>query len=124
MKSAEAYWFSLNCSSIKRKELKTCSQPEILNTLWDGNLLKGVLTVMVYFENILMLSQRHSDNLDLPDDEELAQAFDMHAMILNTTDCSTDPTQDPVVTADQVIEEIDEIFQVRRSFNTMSKILC
>ena len=35
----------------------------------------------------------------------------MHAMILASSDCSTD-VQDPVVTADQVIEEIDEIFQV------------
>ncbi|XP_014672381.1 PREDICTED: fasciculation and elongation protein zeta-2-like [Priapulus caudatus] len=45
------------------------------------------------------------DNLDMSDDEELAQAFDMHSLIVSSTN------QEPVVSADDVIDEIDEIMQ-------------
>ncbi|XP_033095366.1 fasciculation and elongation protein zeta-2-like isoform X2 [Anneissia japonica] len=52
-------------------------------------------------------------NLDLPDDEDLAESFDMHSMIL--TSVHNDNNDVPVLTADQVIEEIDEIFKESES---------
>ncbi len=42
-----------------------------------------------------------SPDLDLSDDEELQQAFDMHSLIINSLH------HEPVFTADQVINEIE-----------------
>ena len=55
------------------------------------------------------IQQRNGDNLDLPEDHELTQCFDMHSMVLSSM---PPEDQDPSVTADRVIEEIDELFQV------------
>ncbi|XP_012943607.1 fasciculation and elongation protein zeta-2 [Aplysia californica] len=54
--------------------------------------------------------QRESDpiSLDLSDDEELAQAFDMHSLIVS----SLHPEEeDRVLTADEVISEIDDMMK-------------
>ncbi|XP_033636681.1 fasciculation and elongation protein zeta-2-like isoform X2 [Asterias rubens] len=56
----------------------------------------------------LCTNQRNGDNLDLPEDHELTQCFDMHSMVLSSM---PPEDQDPSVTADRVIEEIDELFQ-------------
>lgn len=52
------------------------------------------------------------NELDLSDDEELAQALDLHSLIAS----SLSPPDPPPQTADQVIEEIDEIMQVFAGF--------
>ncbi|CAL8107276.1 unnamed protein product [Calicophoron daubneyi] len=50
---------------------------------------------------------QESLNLDLPDDEELAFAFDHHSLVTSQLPDSYD--EDPVKTADEVIREIDLI---------------
>lgn len=50
----------------------------------------------------------NKNELDLSEDEELTQAFDLHSLIV-TSETHHDP---PPQTADEVIEEIDEIMQV------------
>ncbi|CAL1532144.1 unnamed protein product [Lymnaea stagnalis] len=50
----------------------------------------------------------HSLSLDLSDDEDLAQAFDMHSLIVS----SLHPEEeDKVLTADEVISEIDDMMK-------------
>ena len=44
-------------------------------------------------------------NLDLSDDEELAQAFDVHSMIISSLQ------NEPILTAEEVINEIDTTAQ-------------
>ncbi|XP_013792450.2 fasciculation and elongation protein zeta-2-like [Limulus polyphemus] len=52
---------------------------------------------------------KFENELDVSEDEELAKNLDMHSLILNSMQ------QEPIVTADQVIEEIDEIMQQQES---------
>ncbi len=47
-----------------------------------------------------------SPNLDLSDDEELSQAFDMHSLIISSLQ------QEPLFTADEVISEIEGMMEV------------
>jgi len=46
--------------------------------------------------------------IDLSDDEDLQQAMDLHRIIVN----SADDLDDPVISADQAISEIEEMMQV------------
>lgn len=48
-----------------------------------------------------------TDNLDLSDDEELQQCMDLHALIL-----SSELEVQPMKTADEVINEIEEMMDV------------
>lgn len=49
------------------------------------------------------------ENLDLSDDEELSQAFDMHSLIVSSLQSEH---EDPVVSADQAITEIECMMRV------------
>ncbi|KAL5007922.1 hypothetical protein ScPMuIL_013503 [Solemya velum] len=51
--------------------------------------------------------EQESPDLDLSDDEELAQAFDMHSLIVS----SLQNDQDQLLTADEVISEIEYMMQ-------------
>ena len=54
--------------------------------------------------------EKEPPSLDLSDDEDLAQAFDMHSLIVS----SLHPEEeDKVLTADEVISEIDDMMKVR-----------
>ncbi|XP_011683309.2 fasciculation and elongation protein zeta-2 [Strongylocentrotus purpuratus] len=51
-------------------------------------------------------------DLELSEDEELLQSLDLHSMILSSrSHHDVDDMDTPVVTADEVIEELDEMFQ-------------
>ncbi|KAJ8045759.1 Fasciculation and elongation protein zeta-2 [Holothuria leucospilota] len=69
----------------------------------------------------LNLSQRRVEDhsLDLPEDDDLAQSLDMHSMVLSGSTTTPVDEEDgeeyPVVTAEQVIEELDEMFQCETS---------
>ena len=49
-------------------------------------------------------------NLDLSDDEEIAQALDMHSLIVSSL--QHPETDDYVATAEEVISEIESMMQV------------
>lgn len=57
--------------------------------------------------------------LDLPDDEELAEAFDMHSLIIS----SLNTDEGHVVTADEVINEIESMMQVNALTNINFNLL-
>ncbi|XP_071487008.1 fasciculation and elongation protein zeta-2-like [Diadema antillarum] len=60
----------------------------------------------------LVEKRPHNDDLDLPEDEDLAQCLDLHSMYLSSRSHHDVVDMDtPVVTADEVIEELDEMFQ-------------
>ncbi|XP_061610131.1 fasciculation and elongation protein zeta-2 isoform X2 [Phyllopteryx taeniolatus] len=85
---------------------------EVWNTLTDnyGNVMpvdwKTSHTRSLHLPT-LNLNERQLDNqsLDLSDDEELREQMDMHSIIVS---CIND---EPLVTAEQVIEEIEEMMQ-------------
>ena len=56
----------------------------------------------------MFFQEPESQNLDLSDDEELAQAMDFHSMIINSH--HHDPEH--VVTADEVISELETMMEV------------
>lgn len=49
--------------------------------------------------------ERDSSDLDLSDDEELTQAFDIHSLIISNLQ------QEPMFTADDVIDEIEGMME-------------
>nr|XP_054759340.1 fasciculation and elongation protein zeta-2-like [Lytechinus pictus] len=60
----------------------------------------------------LVEKRPHNDDLDLSEDDELLQSLDLHSMILSSrSHHDVDDMDTPVVTADEVIEELDEMFQ-------------
>ncbi|XP_077996624.1 fasciculation and elongation protein zeta-2-like isoform X2 [Glandiceps talaboti] len=65
--------------------------------------------------NLNEKKEKGVNNLDLPDDGELAQQLDMHSLIVSSIN------QEPMFTADEVIEEIDEIFQQSSPEGTQSE---
>ena len=62
--------------------------------------------------------QPRNDDLDLPEDEELLNSLDLHSMILSSRSHHDVDMDSPVVTADEVIEELDEMFQVGCKIST------
>ncbi|XP_050404962.1 fasciculation and elongation protein zeta-2 isoform X1 [Patella vulgata] len=54
----------------------------------------------------LCVQEQECQDLDLSDDEELAQAFDMHSLIINRLS-----DDDTIISADQVISEIETMMQ-------------
>ena len=56
----------------------------------------------------VLYQEPESQNLDLSDDEELAQAMDFHSMIINSH--HHDPEH--IVTADEVISELETMMEV------------
>ncbi|XP_070577167.1 fasciculation and elongation protein zeta-2-like isoform X3 [Ptychodera flava] len=65
--------------------------------------------------NLNEKQEQEVSNLDLPEDGELAQQLDMHSLIVSSIN------QEPMFTADEVIEEIDEIFQQASPDGTQSE---
>lgn len=63
--------------------------------------------ILCYFQ------ETDTPELDLPDDEELAEAFDMHSLIIS----SLNTDEGHVVTADEVINEIESMMQVNALTN-------
>lgn len=57
----------------------------------------------------VMFQVPESPNLDLSDDEELSQQFDMHSLIVSSLQAHD---ADHVATADEVISEIETMMQV------------
>ena len=53
-----------------------------------------------------------SGELDISEDEELQQAFDLHSMIVSNVH-----QEPPMFTAEQVISEIEEMFAVSDTGN-------
>lgn len=83
----------------------------------DNPLASKITLALVRWRSCCFIySQVEGDSLDLPEDDDLAQSLDMHSMVLSgstTTPVDEDDNEDyPVVTAEQVIEELDEMFQV------------
>lgn len=56
-----------------------------------------------------MFQEREEPVLDLSDDEELAQAFDMHSLIVSSLHHEDD---DRIETAEEVINEIEKLMKV------------
>jgi len=56
-------------------------------------------------------------NLDLSDDEDIAQAFDMHSLIISSLQHSE--TDDYIATAEEVISEIETMMQVGERFESV-----
>ncbi|XP_078590824.1 fasciculation and elongation protein zeta-2-like isoform X6 [Branchiostoma floridae x Branchiostoma japonicum] len=106
--------------------VKVLSQEEIMensemssfgvhNVLWQGltdnfaNVLpvdwNSSYTRQLYNKALNLNEQKREEpmNLDLSDDEELRESFDAHSLIISSL------TQEPIFTAEEVIEEIDEI---------------
>ncbi|RUS85081.1 hypothetical protein EGW08_007175, partial [Elysia chlorotica] len=62
--------------------------------------------------------EKEAASLDLSDDEDLAQAFDMHSLIVS----SLHPEEeDKVLTADEVISEIDDMMKVGVAIHVVVK---
>ncbi|XP_031437695.1 fasciculation and elongation protein zeta-2-like isoform X1 [Clupea harengus] len=86
---------------------------EIWNALTDnyGNVMpvdwKTSHTRTLHLPTLNLTEQRKEDNssLDLSDDEELREQMDMHSIIVSCV------AAEPLFTAEQVIEEIEEIMQ-------------
>ncbi|KAM9316009.1 fasciculation and elongation protein zeta-2 [Gastrophryne carolinensis] len=86
---------------------------QIWNTLTDnyGNVMpvdwKSSHTRALHLPtlNLLEKSTNENLNLDLSDDEELREQLDMHSIIVSCIN------EEPLFTADQVIEEIEEMMQ-------------
>lgn len=75
----------------------------------------------MYWHGISLLLQEVKQPLclDLSDDEDLAQAFDMHSLIVS----SLHPEEeDKILTADEVISEIDDMMKVCITFSVYTKI--
>ncbi|XP_035677519.1 fasciculation and elongation protein zeta-2-like isoform X10 [Branchiostoma floridae] len=97
--------------------VKVLSQEEIMENseLWQGltdnfaNVLpvdwNSSYTRQLYNKALNLNEQKREEpmNLDLSDDEELRESFDAHSLIISSL------TQEPIFTAEEVIEEIDEI---------------
>ena len=66
-----------------------------------------------YFDDFF-LQENELPDLDLSDDEELQQAFDMHSLIISSLQ------QDPIFTADEVINEIDMMMEVSHFFSFLA----
>ena len=56
-----------------------------------------------------MIQEQEEPGLDLSDDEELAQAFDMHSLIVSSLHHED---EDRVETADDVIRQIENMMKV------------
>jgi len=56
-------------------------------------------------------------DLDLSEDEELQQAFDMHSLIVSNVH------QEPLFTAEQVIKEIEDMLEVSVTLYIMHFLL-
>ncbi|KAM4693301.1 fasciculation and elongation protein zeta-2 isoform 2-T2 [Discoglossus pictus] len=86
---------------------------EIWNALTDnyGNVMpvdwKSSHTRALHLPTLNLLDKAVNDNLnlDLSDDEELREQLDMHSIIVSCIN------EEPLFTADQVIEEIEEMMQ-------------
>jgi len=52
-----------------------------------------------------MWQERDTSDLDLSDDEELTQSFDIHSLIISSLQ------QEPMFTADEVINEIEGMME-------------
>ena len=52
-----------------------------------------------------MPQERDTSDLDLSDDEELTQSFDIHSLIISSLQ------QEPMFTADEVIDEIEGMME-------------
>ena len=75
-----------------------------------SHLLVRLLTLKSPQHNLSFLAYilklRESPDLDLSDDEELQQQFDMHSLIISSLQ------QEPMFTAEDVINEIEDMMQV------------
>ena len=70
------------------------------------------MIILMNVECVFPFQEKEPPSLDLSDDEDLAQAFDMHSLIVS----SLHPEEeDKVLTADEVISEIDDMMKVRVS---------
>ncbi|XP_075900718.1 fasciculation and elongation protein zeta-2 isoform X3 [Nelusetta ayraudi] len=86
---------------------------EVWNTLTDnyGNVMavdwKTSHTRSLHLPTLNLVSREKLDNqsLDLSDDEDLREQMDMHSIIVSTI------SDEPLFTAEQVIEEIEEMMQ-------------
>ncbi|RUS87326.1 hypothetical protein EGW08_004938, partial [Elysia chlorotica] len=68
--------------------------------------------------NVGEQQEKEAASLDLSDDEDLAQAFDMHSLIVS----SLHPEEeDKVLTADEVISEIDDMMKVGVAIHVVVK---
>ncbi len=53
------------------------------------------------------------ENDDDDDDEELKEQLDMHSMILSKCDFNDDDLDEPIITAEQVLDEIDSMMTMQ-----------
>lgn len=55
---------------------------------------------------LILFQTSHSSDLDISDDEELQQAFDLHSLIISSLN------QEPMFTAEQIISELEGMLDV------------
>ncbi|XP_043076119.1 fasciculation and elongation protein zeta-2 isoform X1 [Puntigrus tetrazona] len=102
---------SVSVSAVSEREL--LRDDEIWNTLTEnyGNVMpvnwKTSHTRSLHLPTLNLRPQESAEvnNLDVSDDEELRDQMDMHTIIISCVN------EEPLFTAEQVIEEIEEIMQ-------------
>ncbi|XP_073672451.1 fasciculation and elongation protein zeta-2 isoform X2 [Garra rufa] len=114
--SASFPYSSSACTSVSVSavsELELLRDDEIWNTLTEnyGNVMpvdwKTSHTRSLHLPTLNLRPQEkvEGNNLDVSDDEELRDQMDMHTIIISCVN------EEPLFTAEQVIEEIEEIMQ-------------
>ncbi|XP_016087166.1 fasciculation and elongation protein zeta-2-like isoform X1 [Sinocyclocheilus grahami] len=101
------------CTSVSVSERELLRDDEIWNTLTEnyGNVMpvdwKTSHTRSLHLPTLNLRPQERGEvnNLDVSDDEELRDQMDMHTIIISCVN------EEPLFTAEQVIEEIEEIMQ-------------
>ena len=68
------------------------------------------MSFWLYFILFPWFQEQDAADLDLSDDEELQQAFDMHSLIIPSLQ------EEPLFTADEVINEIEGMMEVGKLF--------
>ncbi|XP_005160922.1 uncharacterized protein isoform X1 [Danio rerio] len=111
--------FPYSCSACTNDSVTAVSESELLrdDDIWNaltenyGNVMpvdwKTSHTRSLHLPTLNLRPQERLEvnNLDLSDDEELRDQMDMHTIIISCVN------EEPLFTAEQVIEEIEEIMQ-------------
>jgi len=59
------------------------------------------------------VNDNYDEENDDDDDEELKEQLDMHSMILSKCDFNDDDLDEPIITAEQVLDEIDSMMTMQ-----------
>lgn len=93
---------------------RSTSRKDELASMQSHRILKiPTLAKITSFVFLIFQEEEESPDLDLSDDEELHQAFDLHSLIVSSLQ------QEPLFTAEEVINEIEGMMEV--GWNTRVK---